>query len=394
MVALGGFRGLLADALWVRATGLQDEGRVFEVAQLTEWITRLEPRSPEVWAYHAWNLAYNIAALFPDPSDRWRWVQNGIRLLRDEGIPANPRDPRLYWELGWLYADKAAGRWDPAQLHYRASLAQEMTVVMGGGKLDTGAVHRDPEMASRLIAAGLQPDVMAKADEAYGPLDWRLPETHALYWGLRGRPFQKADYHWCDRLVWASMTEMVRGGALYFDPGRNLYLRGPRLDIAMKGIRRCEREAVFAAPLTVMVGEQFLHEAMMWLSVFGHDSEAEEALAVLRRVPDSDVGNLGVEEVIRRELSSRLKGVDRKTGGDLVEGMLVRGYLWKAMDNRKIGAGFESLARLHWEALISLLGSAEADMTGEGWQELCKHAQDQARRELPKPGPVPGEGRL
>ena len=48
-VALGGFRGLLADALWVRAAGLQDEGRFYELVQLADWITELEPRHPEVW---------------------------------------------------------------------------------------------------------------------------------------------------------------------------------------------------------------------------------------------------------------------------------------------------------------------------------------------------------
>ena len=32
-VALGGFRGLLADILWVRAASLQDEGRFIELAQ-------------------------------------------------------------------------------------------------------------------------------------------------------------------------------------------------------------------------------------------------------------------------------------------------------------------------------------------------------------------------
>lgn len=82
-VALGGFRGIIADMLWMRASELQNEGKFFELAQLADWITKLEPRFPTVWAFHAWNMAYNISVLFPDPEDRWRWVQQGIRLLRD-----------------------------------------------------------------------------------------------------------------------------------------------------------------------------------------------------------------------------------------------------------------------------------------------------------------------
>src|SRR5512138_372930 len=42
-VALGGFRGLISNALWMRATDLQDEEKFFEMAQLADWITKLEP---------------------------------------------------------------------------------------------------------------------------------------------------------------------------------------------------------------------------------------------------------------------------------------------------------------------------------------------------------------
>ena len=38
-VALGGFRGLISNALWMRASDLQDEDKFFEMAQLADWIT-------------------------------------------------------------------------------------------------------------------------------------------------------------------------------------------------------------------------------------------------------------------------------------------------------------------------------------------------------------------
>ena len=47
-VALGGFRGILADILWMRAGSLQDDGRYFELVQLSDWITKLQPRSPPI----------------------------------------------------------------------------------------------------------------------------------------------------------------------------------------------------------------------------------------------------------------------------------------------------------------------------------------------------------
>jgi len=84
-VVLGGFRGLIANALWVRLMDLQDQGKYFEMVQLSDWITKLEPHIPTVWVVAAWNMSYNISVKFSDPPDRWRWVQKGIELLRDEG---------------------------------------------------------------------------------------------------------------------------------------------------------------------------------------------------------------------------------------------------------------------------------------------------------------------
>src|SRR5262249_51812570 len=66
-VALGGFRGLIANALWIRANDLQLEDKFFEQVQLSDWITKLEPSFVQVWVVQAWNMAYNISVKFRDP---------------------------------------------------------------------------------------------------------------------------------------------------------------------------------------------------------------------------------------------------------------------------------------------------------------------------------------
>src|SRR6186997_3100102 len=83
-VALGGFRGLIANMLWLRASELQDEDKFFEMAQLADWITKLEPHYPQVWLVQGWNMAYNISVKFKESApgqfpDRWRWVYGGIK---------------------------------------------------------------------------------------------------------------------------------------------------------------------------------------------------------------------------------------------------------------------------------------------------------------------------
>ena len=74
-VALGGFRGLLADYLWLRSTKMQEEGNYFEMVQLASWIVKLQPRYTPSTAFLAWNMAYNVSVTFTRFEDRWRWVK-------------------------------------------------------------------------------------------------------------------------------------------------------------------------------------------------------------------------------------------------------------------------------------------------------------------------------
>ncbi|MDR3459298.1 MAG: hypothetical protein P4N60_17855 [Verrucomicrobiae bacterium] len=63
-VALGGFRGLISNFLWMRASDLQQDDKFFEASQLATWITDLEPHFSQVWVFQGWNMSYNISVKF------------------------------------------------------------------------------------------------------------------------------------------------------------------------------------------------------------------------------------------------------------------------------------------------------------------------------------------
>ena len=65
-MALGGFRGLISNFLWIRANDLQQDDKFFEAAQLADWITDLEPHFAQVWKFQAWNMAWNISVKFKE----------------------------------------------------------------------------------------------------------------------------------------------------------------------------------------------------------------------------------------------------------------------------------------------------------------------------------------
>ena len=198
-VALGSFRGMIVNALWIRSSELQEDGRYFEAVQLADWITKLQPYFSAVWVNLAWNLSYNISVKFPDPEDRWKWVQRGIELLRDEGLKYNPHAVDIYGELARHFHHKMGAYLDDAHLTYKWHWYQEMQAVIPGGKPDYTELlsPKTPEAAGRVRILKerykMDPAMMQEVDNTYGPLEWRLPETHAIYWASVGLKEGKGD---------------------------------------------------------------------------------------------------------------------------------------------------------------------------------------------------------
>lgn len=128
---LGSFRGLLINALWMRANALKEAGQFYEAMELSELITTIQPRFAEVWSFHSWNMAYNISVATHTPRERWMWVNRGIELLRERGIPNNPHQTALYRQLGWTFLHKVGQTTDDMHWHYKQQLAWRWHVLLG-----------------------------------------------------------------------------------------------------------------------------------------------------------------------------------------------------------------------------------------------------------------------
>ena len=352
-IALGALRGVFVNYLWIRANTLKEQGKYYEAMTLARAITTLQPRFPEVWSFHAWNMAYNISVTANSREERWEWVSKGIRLLRDEGVVYNPASLVIHRELSWIFLHKIAGYTDDANQYYKRALAAEWTEVLGEPPVHSpqtrtqeGAIRafvdwltpiaRAPRSMSALEASApddetrqalrelvqelrtrvvddmgmdllrrwtemhavlsssyrtfveqmseearkarpraaaladlmtdprydrawdlllpfvrrrvlvdeyhMEPDRMIRYTKKYGPLDWRHPAAHALYWGARGvenalpriRKMTVEDYDFvnADRQVIQSLQELYRSGDVYFS---YLYFRMPELRIQDTG---------------------------------------------------------------------------------------------------------------------------------------------------------------
>ncbi|MCA9292740.1 MAG: hypothetical protein KDA20_02880 [Phycisphaerales bacterium] len=152
-IAMGAFRGLFVNYLWLRANKLKEEGKYYEAIELSNAITRLQPRFPRVWAFHAWNMAYNISVATQTAQERWQWVTAGIDLLRNEAIRWNPNETILYKELAWIFLHKIQMFQDDANRYYKRQLAREWTFVLG----PPPRLPDDPDEAKQTMVDWLEP---------------------------------------------------------------------------------------------------------------------------------------------------------------------------------------------------------------------------------------------
>lgn len=484
-IAMGAFRGLFVNFLWIRANEMKDEGRYYEAIDLASTITKLQPRFPRVWAFHAWNMAYNISVTTQTLGERWQWVQAGINLLRNEGIPANPNEMLLHKELAWIFLHKVAGWTDDANQYYKAQLAGEWTIVLGepprpspsiagdrdavielfaewlehiasapstldevikqepsvrtlvdrlaseagvepgfdllrryerqrvieerGGASLLGEIrysergeafknlYLDPTLAKawdallphvrkRLLvdSYNMEPERMVRYTRTYGPIDWRWPSAHALYWSVRGvergllRSYEgnvrDFDFLNTDRVVMQSVQDLYRYSQIYFDfytwitqpanPAPTM-VYGPNINFIptygqiLQGI--VDRGGIFEDPtkrIYTSVGlgyENFMRDAIRHYWRAGFKQKAEEmrdALAVWegQNANDSDRAeefSLPMAEFINKDLKDRT-GSPNVAVSEIV-GALQAAYNFGLLagDNDRFRAEFDYASKFH-----------------------------------------------
>jgi hypothetical protein len=370
-VALGGFRGLISNALWMRASDLQEEDKFFEMAQLADWITKLEPHYVQVWLVQAWNMSYNISVKFKDYPDRWRWVKRGIVLLRDEGLRYNPNEVLIYRELGWQFQHKMGANLDDANMYYKQAWALEMTKLFGGTPNIEEMIHPktpDQERRARQLREEykMDPEFMKQVNERYGPLEWRLPESHAIYWGAKG--LEKAaenptkvkadDLITLRRLIYQSMQLSFQRGNLITNPFVRAFTFGPNLEIIPKvsaAYEEAAKEDVSNAEHILRAHRNFLRDAIYFLYVdnrvkdasfwFKHLCERYPNKTLLDGKPDSLPGTLTLDEYAVARVQEDVGDTNaRDRIKAIIEGLIANSYANLAEGRNDRAAGFALLA--------------------------------------------------
>jgi hypothetical protein len=359
-VALGGFRGLIANGLWIRTTELQEDGKYFEAVQLADWITKLQPHFTAVWVNQAWNMAYNISVKFPDPYDRWHWVQRGIELIRDEGMLYNPGEVLMYRELGWLYQHKMGQNLDDAHRVYKTEWARMMDEVIPGGRADYASLltPASPEAKGRVTKLRtvykLDPAWMKHLDETYGPFDWRLPEPHAIYWSTLGVEMtpKQADKMQLRRELYQPMLATLHHGRIITNRFAQMIEPGPNLNIVTNASKAYE-DSIAAEPENAehigRAHRNFMKDAVYFLYANNRRAEALRWYNYIKaKYGTGDQtgipANMTVDEFAISKVTEDVNETSRDRVTAILQGFISTAFYNYAIDEDEVAAGHEMLA--------------------------------------------------
>jgi len=371
-VALGGFRGLIANALWIRAMELQDEDKYFEKVQLADWITKLQPHFTTVWIVQAWDMAYNISIKFTDPRDRWQWVQRGIELLRDEALKYNPDEPLIYRELGWIFQHKIGADLDDAHFYFKSQWAKQMNDVLGGTNYEalinpqTGDEKRRATILREKYK--LDPVHMKEVDDEYGPLEWRLPESHAIYWATLGlKRAKKQEQITLQREIYQPLQlAFQRGRLIEFTVGTNRqYQVGPNLAMiphANKAYEKAMLEDTEYSNHIATAHKNFLKDAVYFLYTQNRRADAEQWMKYLvKKYPDATaydarnpskpaekIADLTLDDYCVAKVTEDIGETSHTRVQQAIEGFLINSYYNLAIGEDDQGIGYSLLAEKIW----------------------------------------------
>ena len=365
-VALGGFRGLISNFLWIRANDMQQDDKFFEAAQLADWITKLEPTFTQVWLFQGWNMAYNISVKFKDFPDRWRWVERGIELLRDDGLRYNPNDILIHRELAWFFQHKMGANLDDANMYYKQQWAEEMMPFFGpeGTNLTELLSAQSTNAALLRQKYKIDPAFAQIVNEKYGPFDWRLPEAHAIYWGAAGldaadknpdkiKPDDKITLR---RIIYQSMLQAFHHGHIISNPFNHTVSLGPNLDLTAKVNAAYEEMMANDASMRDHISlahRNFLRDAVYFLYEDNRLAEANQWFKILgERYPNKPIidadpnsfpKNVTLDEYAVARVQEDIGETSQERVTAALQGLLARSYYELVIGNNARYQNFKLL---------------------------------------------------
>ena len=211
---------------------------------------------------------------------------------------------------------------------------------------------------------------MKEVDEEYGPLEWRLPEAHAIYWAALGlkkaeenpTKIKQDDLITLRRVIYQSMLLSFQRGRLVTNPFANAFEFGPNLDIIPKvnfAYEQAAQEDAQNRDHIVKAHRNFLRDAVYFLYEYNRLADAAHWYKYLstkypnKPLLDNNPNSLPATLTLDQYAVARVQGDVSDSGGHdrtegVIEGLLVNSYRNMVLGEDAAAAGFKLLAQRLW----------------------------------------------
>jgi len=293
---------------------------------------------------------------------------------------------------------------DDASVYYKQQWANEMAVVFAKQKPNLDELI-NPQTADQTNRARLltqkykmDPVFMKEVDKEYGPLEWRLPESHAVYWAAKGLEVARKnpakikadDLITLRRVIYQSMQLSFQRGRLIANPFLKVFDFGPNLDIIPKVSAAYEQAAEEDAPnrehiLTAhrnfvkdavyfLYEHNRLKEAAQWYKYLG---EKYPNKPLLDNKPESLPKNLSLDDYAVSRITEDVNDLGKDRAQAAIEGLIQSSYVNMTVDEDDRAAGFMLLARKVYDGYMSRIPKERIEVLGlPPFEELTRKIRD------------------
>lgn len=265
----------------------------------------------------------------------------------------------MYRELAWFYQHKMGQNLDDAHNYYKAAWAKEMTDLFGGTRpVFEELLNPQTDAARQRLKTlrqkyKLDAKLMKELDEQYGPLEWRLPEAHAIYWASMGlRESKEKDQKTLRRAIYQSMHIVVLRGKIAYVDANGRVITSPDLDKIARANATYEQMIQDDAELRESVQRahrNFLKEVVYLLYMYNRLKEGEYWLKQVReKYTNAIPANLTLEEYALGRLKENLPTLSHDLTRAVLEGLITQHFFSVAIDEDDRAEGMDRMARQLW----------------------------------------------
>jgi hypothetical protein len=209
-----------------------------------------------------------------------------------------------------------------------------------------------------------------KTDAEYGPLDWRLPEAHAIYWAALGLEkarenpdkVKAADLISLRRVIFQSDYQAFKHGRIISNPFNPSVELAPNLDLVSRANdaylffmnddpgssnnianahRNFLRDAIY-----FLYENNRMTEAARWFKYLGEQYPDKQ---IIENQPNSLPKNLTLDEYVVAVVNIDIGETSQERVTSAVQGFLTHAYLDLAIGQDDRAVGFQALAKIVYD---------------------------------------------